>query len=432
MSEFSAAGRHLHTALTDLATTLGRATGFVQRRSKLTSSLFAQAFVLGCLEEPSASLNTLVQVCQDLGLEISESGFQQRIDAQAVTFLRQLLQVWVVRFRQQGQLNDTVLGHFCQVNLLDSTEITLPAGLRTLFPGKQGAALKVQLSFDYLTGTLNALEVTPARQPDQRCALLTTCAVPGSLQVFDLGYFDQARLAEIDAAQAYFVTRLQDQTALYLPESGQRLNLDEALRQFPYTSHEWQVELGANARLPVRLLAERLPDAVVEQRRRKAHADAKRWGKTCSQRQLDLLAWNLWITNVPAHWLTLAQVRLVYHVRWQIELLFKVCKSQAQLDAIRHWSAARLQCQLYARLLGIALFQWLVSPWRFRDHELSPPKAFRSLRRKLSDFVRAVVSGPDALARLLSNLAASFSRFAQKNQRKKTPSTYQRLVQAGS
>jgi hypothetical protein len=169
-----------------------------------------------------------------------------------------------------------------------------------LFPGKQSAGVKVQLSFDYLSGTLNALALTPARQPDQRCPFLTACAAPGSLQIVDLGYFDQRTLAELDAGGAYFVTRLQNQTALYHLVSDERLDLAQTLSHCPFSSGEWSVELDAKARLPVRLVAQRLPEAMAEERRRKANAHARRWGKTGSQRQLDLLAWNLWITHVPA------------------------------------------------------------------------------------------------------------------------------------
>jgi len=426
MPEYTASGRHLHFALTELADELGRTTGFVQRRSKLTGSRFAQAFVLGCLEEPTATLNSLVQVCQDLGVDISEAGFQQRIDAEAVAFLRQLLDAWLSHLRRTSPIDPTLLNRFTQVNLLDSTEITLPASLSSLFAGRQGAALKVQLSFDYRAGCLNALELTSARSPDQRSALLTHCADPGSLQIFDLGYFDQTRLAALAAQSAYFVTRLHDQTALYCPDTGQRLELAQLLRNLPGRSGELDIELGAKARLPVRLIAQRLPPAVVEERRRKAHAKARRWGKTCSQRQLELLAWNVWVTNVPADGLTVEQVSLVYGVRWQIELLFKVCKSQARLDQIGHWSAARLQCQLYARLLGVVLFHWLLSPWRFVPTELSPPKAFRCLRRKSA----ALLLGADVLTQVLDTLTAAFVRFARKNSRQTAPSTYQQIIRA--
>lgn len=430
MKKYTANGQQLHQALTELVEPLGTGSGFVQRRSKLTSTVFAQAFVLGCLETPTATLNTLVQVCEELGVTISESGFQQRIDAEAVVLLRQLFEAWMGHFRQQGQLNDTVLQPFCQVNVLDSSEIMLPVSLQALFPGKQGAALKVQLNFDYLSGTFNALEVTPARLPDQSCPLLTAAAPPGSLNIFDLGYFDQRQLAQLDTDGAYFVTRLQDQVALYALADGQRLPLETLLEWLPGHRGEWMVALGANTRLPVRLIAERLPETVVAARRRKAHAKAKRWGKTCSHRQLALLAWNMWITNVPSAWLSAAQVRLVYTVRWQIELLFKVCKSQAALDQIGHWQAARLQCQLYARLLGVALFHGLVAPWRFDGQELSLPKAFRCLQRRVAALTAALVAGPAAVATVLTRLIAAFRRFATKTQRRKRPSTYQQLRHA--
>jgi hypothetical protein len=49
----------LQTLFTTMADSLARATGFVQRRSKLTGAAFAQALVFGWLANPQASLTDL-------------------------------------------------------------------------------------------------------------------------------------------------------------------------------------------------------------------------------------------------------------------------------------------------------------------------------------------------------------------------------------
>jgi hypothetical protein len=51
----------LQTLVTTTADTLARATGFVQRQSKLTGAAFAQALVFGWLANPQASLGELAQ-----------------------------------------------------------------------------------------------------------------------------------------------------------------------------------------------------------------------------------------------------------------------------------------------------------------------------------------------------------------------------------
>jgi len=378
--EFNRKSQALQHLFGEIATQVSHETGFVQRRSKMSGVIFAKMFVLGCLDNPESSLNDLVQYSQALGVSISEAGVQQRIDQGGAAFMQRLLECAIGQSRQRSALPQTVLAHFSQVNILDSSEIRLPERLQGHFRGKQGAAIKVQLSFDYLSGSLNALEWTAGCQPDQNCLLHLQHAQAGSLHLFDLGYFDQQVFAQLSGQSAYFVSRLQTQTALYWQTAdSQAIDLLAWLQKSDSLQVDTPVYLGSKTRLPVRLIAQKLPLAVVEERRRKAHAHAKRWGKPCSQQQLAWLAWSLFVTNVPPKWLTFEQVLRVYRVRWQVELLFKVCKSQARLDSLRHWNAARLQCQLYARLLGIVLFQWRFPPVVSRRAEsLARPKLFAS------------------------------------------------------
>ena len=83
---------------------------------------------------------------------------------------------------------------------------------------------------------------------------------------------------------------------------------------------ERPIFLGAKERVASRLIASRVPEAIVNERRRKDKKKAKKKGYTPSQAHLTLLAWNLFITNVPhTIWPTDTVVN-VYPLRWQIEI----------------------------------------------------------------------------------------------------------------
>jgi len=423
--------------LTEMAEEHGAASDFVKRRSKMTAEIFAQTMILGVLEDPAATLNDLVQMSETLGVDISEPGLHGRINDEAVELLKRLLDSSLKQFAGQGEVPAAVAAQFTRIDLLDSTQITLPKALAAQFAGHNSpgteAALKIQLSVDYLQGRLNALHIGPGREPDQNCDLAVQQATPGSLQVFDMGYAVLARLRHIADRGAYFLTPLKTRTNVYAsPEDPTPLDLAHWLDQQADEQgivDQW-VYIGAAERLPVRLVAYRLSQVHTERRRRQARRNAQKKQRTVTKRHLRLLAWGLIITNVPSTMLPAQALVTLYRVRWQIELFFKLCKSQFRLAQVGPWRLQRVLCQLYARLIGVVLFQWLIVPWRFLEaRELSPPKAFRILRRRMLPLVDALRSPAVALAAILADLCDAFLRHALKSQRKKAPSTFALLAQ---
>jgi hypothetical protein len=63
-----------------------------------------------------------------------------------------------------------------------------------------------------------------------------------------------------------------------------------------------------------------MPECIVNERRRLAKKKAKKKGYTPSKAHLALLAWNLFITNVPHTIWQPPTIRKVYPIRWQIEI----------------------------------------------------------------------------------------------------------------
>jgi len=436
--KFTAKAQQLKQLLETEAEQMSRAVGVVQRRSKLSGASLVQILVMGWLGKPQASLNELVQVGRDLGVQISAAALQQRITERTVALLQGLTGVALKRLRQPTRLPEGVLKHFSAVNIVDSSLIHLPDKLQAHFRGSRKhispAEMKVQLSFEYLSGNLNAIELHSGISPDQGCELPLAWARPDSLTLMDLGYFKKSHWANIDQAGGYFVSRLQTQTGLLAQaEEDYLIDLPSFLSSLPGIQGEVKVYLKTKQTVCVRLVYARLPDDVVAERRRKAKSNARRRGKTCSQRHLDLLAWALFITNVPADWLSPQQVMLVYRVRWQVELIFKLWKSQAHLDKIGPYHLERVLCQFYARLLGLILFHWQVAPCRATHcPEISLPKALAIFQRFALPFVAVMRQHGRGLARILERIEDDFRCFALKTTRRKSPSTLQLLILSGA
>jgi len=72
--------------------------------------------------------------------------------------------------------------------------------------------------------------------------------------------------------------------------------------------------------LPCRLLAYRLPEAVVQQRRSTASEAAQRKGRTPTQAYIRWLQFGWYITNASHEVWPAAVVATVYRVRWPIEI----------------------------------------------------------------------------------------------------------------
>src|SRR5215467_13044552 len=123
--------------------------------------------------------------------------------------------------------------------------------------------------------------LTPWTMPDQRYVdTVVALAQKGVLFLFDLGYFKIKAFARIAAAGAYFLSRLNHQTTLLHTASGQvqPLALASWLTTVVGDSTEHAIFLGAKEQVACRLVAYRLPECIVNERRRLANKKAKKKG----------------------------------------------------------------------------------------------------------------------------------------------------------
>ena len=323
-----------------------------------------------------------------------------------------------------------LLTQFTAVTLVDSSSIALPDTLQEEFPGAGGdgpqASLKLQTVWEFLRGNLLAVVQQAGNQPDQKFTGHLPHALQGMLFLYDLGYFKLDSFQEIVDAGAYFISRLNTRCALLDPTTQERFDLLAYVQQSVIDQIELQLLVGLTAKLPCRLLAVRLPAEVVEERRRKAKANARRKGRTLSSKKLAWLEWNLYLTNVPTPKLRLRHVVLIYRLRWQIELLFRLWKSEGELDRVAGRLRERVMCEIYAKLIGMIVFHYLTAPVRWAERELSPVKAFQTLKRHIIDVALALKSLPKLQA-ALTKLLQRWKRFALKDKRQTRQSTCKQI-----
>ena len=418
-----------------------RRTGFVRRTSKLTGKVFLALVTFGAWSTRRTSLGQLAAKAAQLPrpVDLSPEALHQRMTRRAVAFLQAMLQRAFVQLHTGDTTCDAELfTPFTAVHIADSTSFELPSSLKTLFPGSGGGAstagAKIQLVWEYLGHSFAHLALVAGTSPDNKYIdTVVGLARRGALFLFDLGYFKVPALAQLAEAEAYFLTRLNHQTALYKPVGGrlQRVELVRMLRGVAGPLRESPVYLGAREHVPVRLVAARVPDAIVNERRRKARVKAKKRGYTPSRAHLILLAWNLFITNVPTTVWTPTTVCRAYSLRWQAELVFKSWKSDLHLATVPTKTQEPTLCYLYGRLLLIVLTYALcpalrTALWTRQQRELSFLKLLRYLQAVADNWLQALFVSLATLHHLLSEICARAQRVVAKASRKR-PTSAQRL-----
>ena len=424
-------GQKISHFFSETAECMSRASKFVQRKSKMTGPLFVKTVVFGWASNPRATLDNLAEVADDLGVEITGEGINNRMNDRAVTLLKKQFNESMKLFKNDLQIDIEILKQFDAVELIDSSTVALPKSMLKHYQGCGGsgpdAAMKFQLTFNLLTNNIRYISLEHGRSADQGYSKDLEDLKANVLRISDLGYFKMPRFATIADQKAYFLSRFNYQTALYSLE-GNRVNLLEWLKNESTDLVENWFLIGQGTKLKCRLVARRLPQKIADKRRAKAKKKAKNRGKKACPINLALMSWCIFITNVPENRLSASQICDLYPVRWQIELIFKLWKSECALDRVAGKRRERVLCEIYAKLIGIVIFNFLVGPHRINgDIELSMIKTHRTFSRRALRLAESL-SNIERLVAVLSKIIHNFFKFGRKNKRVKSPSTLNLLA----
>lgn len=422
----------LQEIMTEVAYTIGQTSGLIQRERVLNGASFVQALTFGWLANPQASLGELNQSAANVGVQISPQGLNERFTPQAATCLRQVLEASLgVTLNTGERAALPILARFAGVYVTDSSVVGLPESLAEVWSGCGGthgvtAALKLQVRWELLGGQLIDIVLRPGREHDRRGAAYLTPVPAGSLQLEDLGYFKLDALQKSSQTGVTWVMRFKARTGL-LTSTGEALDLVQYLADYAADTLDLSVQLGYNHHIACRLIARRLSATEAEKRRRNLRRAAQKRGQTLSAARLALADWDLYITNAAPDLLSTTEVMVVMRVRWQIELLFKLWKSQGGLTISASQNPWRILCEVYAKLLGLVIQHWLIltTDWAFPTRSLH--KAAQTVR-KHAFHLACVLSDRERLSHAIATICRCLSAGCRLNNRRKHPGTAQLLL----
>lgn len=346
---------------------LAKQTGLIKRQRKLMPDTVLKVFTFGLFRTANPSLKQIVSKCRDiqLGLKISRQAIHKKLD-KISDFLKVIFSL-AMNFTINKSLSvetAEILSQFEDVKIYDSTRISLPDKLAQIWPGLGGrnsdSSLKIQAGYSLLSKTITSFELTESPGTDvsynDRIVNKTN---QGELVITDLGYFDKDFFTSIASKDAFFLSRVRKNTVIGTQKDGSNQLKREQLLKLLENKQlvDQQVFIGGenSEKFEARLLGVRLPEDVVNEKRRKANKKAKSKGKQLTKYEIELLAWHIVITNVPADMLTAQAACDLYRARWQIELVFKACKSYLNLDKVGNCGKEQLECLIYGRLIAILM-----------------------------------------------------------------------------
>lgn len=436
MTSIAQVAASLTEVLETVPNRVARETGCIKRQGKFTGATLVGTIVLGLLRKPEASLEELAQMAQARGVSVTAQAIDQRFTAELAATLKQVLAAAVDQVVTGDPVTIPLLARFTGVYIQDCSTISLPKALASEWPGCGGsggggqAALKIGACLDLGGGRLDGPYLASGRTHDRSVPGAAVPLPPGSLWMGDLGLVTLARVQSIATEGSYWLTRIKAQTHIETVD-GRVWDQLSLLRAQDSDRIELAVRLGKRARIPARLLAIRVPEAVAEERRERLREDAARkrprHPEPVSAERLALAAWTIYVTNVPVAQLSLAEASVLVRARWQIELLFKLWKSHAQIDTSRSQQPQRIQCEVLAKLTGVVIQHWLVLTGAWQD----PARSWVKLAQVVRSHVMAIASNlgePAHLVRALTIVQRCLGSGTRMNRRAKQPHTYQLLL----
>jgi Transposase DDE domain len=316
--------------------------------------------------------------------------------------------------------------------LEDSSTISLPEELAHIWLGTQStkqAALKLFVRLDLRHGTLQGPLLTAGRHSDKRSPLALEDIPVGGLSIADLGFADGARFRHIHGRSAaqrrYVLTRWPPRLILHT-RSRHRIDLRGVVPKQVGERLEMGVILPTAGNLPVRLIMERVPLEVAEQRRDRLRREAHEKDREVSEESLFWCEWSVVLTNVPRRLLTAEQVLVLLAARWQIERLFCQWKEDGQVDRWRSYDPWRILCEVYAKLCAMVIQQWLIQLGCWHDPAHSAVKAAQVCRREAGRIMIGLQQGN--VEAVLSSILTCMQAGCRLSSRRTQPSTAQQLA----
>jgi hypothetical protein len=302
-----------------------------RRAKKITARHMIQSF-FGCSYGNSFSLS---QWAASLGLLIKETVSKQalfeRVNDRFILLTKAL--IGKALEKKINQNPKRLMGRFKNVFIQDSSCISLPEALCGDYKGNYSrgrikSVAKLQLIFNIASGGFKNYELTPYSKNDQAASGdILPFLGKGDLVIRDMGYFVLNVFRSIKQRQAHFISRLRKDVAIYDSRTGKPVKLITLLKNKTFIKRK--VLIGCQEKLEVPLMAIKVNDKLAHHRVLKMLKDRDRRKKNTMEK-LSLMGWDIFICSMDD--LSGQEIKAIYRLRWQIEIIFKSWKSHLRIE----------------------------------------------------------------------------------------------------
>lgn len=386
-----------------------RDTGFIVRDSKLDGNMFLDILLFTLFNQKQLSLNELaIQVKKRFGICITKQAIDKRFTDKSVEFLKSVLsKALELTIPKQDKIDFT---KYDKVLIKDATNFQLPSNMADKYKGSGGSAssaiIKIQFEYDLKSGKITDLSLHAFVDQDGTDAKDTVERINANeLIIRDLGYISTAVLKEIQQKEASYLNRAQATISIFHLKNGELINVDfvkinKYMKKMGLSVMELEVYIGKKDKFKTRLIIGSIPTEAYQKRIMEAKKRAKKEGRTITNEYKNRQALNLFITNtdIPPE-----DVRSLYTLRWQIELMFKIWKTIGEIDKVKKMKVERFESFLFAKLIWIVL-NWhimrLVFHYFYQKDGvgISPFKLYSTLKGSILDFRSSIKKSIDSIA----------------------------------
>jgi hypothetical protein len=347
----------------------GIESGFYQRKPKkiTATSLFLSFWLMQRLGK-----NTLRNWATQLGIQIEQTISKQSLNERftpksvelgSLVLINALNQkVDAQRVQQELQKQGKSILPFNRIMIRDSTTQQLPSHLCEEFPGsfshgKPTAIARIQALFNYSEKRWEDFQIGPYTDNDQSAAnCIAHLLQPKDLLLQDLGYFSLNWIEQLIESQ-YIISRWDNRTYLFY-SNGIKIDLLDLL--FGKRQVDLSVLVGSKKKIPMRLIARKLPKAKARKRIKSARND-RHVNTNHSKQYYELLKYEIYLTNIEPDKLNVQQIAKLYGLRWYIEILFKSWKSYANFKKMFDKERMNLHRTVFTIYALLIEFVYLVS-----------------------------------------------------------------------
>lgn len=219
--------------------------------------------------------------------------------------------------------------------------------------GGTGDDWRLHTAYDLRAGRLCQVSITD-RHGGEKLSYYRLQA--GDIVIADRGYGFRCSVALASQQHAYVVLRFVLKSFPVEDEQGEAIDLLAWAEQTtePIASchcwYRWEGERGQ-----VRVIIRCLSDEQAQKARERMLKDAKRKGKTVSERALKAARWVWLVTTLPAAAWSEQDVLRLYRARWQTELVYKRMKQLLRMGQVQCHQPEMVEATIRLRLIAWAL-----------------------------------------------------------------------------